>query len=59
VIVTDWEDIKRVNDRHNVAATPREAVALCVNAGIDMSMVPTDFSFYDLLIEALRRMKCP
>ncbi|MEO6229274.1 MAG: glycoside hydrolase family 3 N-terminal domain-containing protein [Ferruginibacter sp.] len=55
LIVTDWEDIKRVNDRHNVAATPREAVAMCVNAGIDMSMVPTDFSFYDLLIEAVQK----
>ena len=54
VIVTDWEDIKRVNEKHFVAATPREAVAICVNAGIDMSMVPNDFSFYDLLIEAVK-----
>lgn len=55
VVVTDWEDIKRLNDRHFVAATPREAVAMAVNAGIDMSMVPTDFSFYDLLIEAVNK----
>ena len=55
VIVTDWEDIKRLHDRHFVAATPREAVAMAVNAGIDMSMVPTDFSFYDLLIEAVKK----
>ncbi|CAN5396540.1 glycoside hydrolase family 3 N-terminal domain-containing protein [soil metagenome] len=59
LIVTDWEDIKRVHDRHNVAATPREAVAMCVNAGIDMSMVPTDFSFYDLLIEAVQKKEVP
>ena len=59
VIVTDWEDIKRVNDRHRVAATPREAVAICVNAGIDMSMVPMDFSFYDLLIEAVKKNEVP
>ena len=59
VIVTDWEDIKRVNDRHNVASTPREAVAMCVNAGIDMSMVPSDFSFYDLLIEAVKKNEVP
>ncbi len=59
LIVTDWEDIKRVHDRHNVAATPREAVAMCVNAGIDMSMVPTDFSFYDLLIEAVQKNEVP
>ncbi|MCW3089762.1 MAG: glycosyl hydrolase [Ferruginibacter sp.] len=59
VIVTDWEDVKRVHDRHNVAATPREAVAMCVNAGIDMSMVPTDFSFYDLLLEAVKKNEVP
>jgi beta-glucosidase len=59
LIVTDWEDIKRVHERHNVAATPREAVAMCVNAGIDMSMVPTDFSFYDLLIEAVKKNEVP
>ncbi len=55
VIVTDWEDIKRLHTWHKVAASPREAVALAVNAGIDMSMVPSDFSFYDLLIEAVKK----
>ena len=55
VIVTDWEDIKRLYTWHHVAASPREAVAMGVNAGIDMSMVPSDFSFYDLLIEAVKK----
>lgn len=59
VIVTDWEDIKRLHDRHNVASTPRAAVVMAVNAGIDMSMVPTDFSFYDLLIEAAKKGEVP
>jgi beta-glucosidase len=59
LIVTDWADIKRVNDRHSVAATPREAVAMCINAGIDMSMVPADFTFYDLLIEAVKLKEVP
>ncbi len=59
LIVTDWEDIKRVHETHHVAATPREAVALCVNAGIDMSMVPNDFSFYDLLVEAVKKKEVP
>lgn len=59
VIVTDWEDIKRLHDRHFVAATPRQAVAMAVNAGIDMSMVPSDFSFYDLLIEAVKKGEVP
>jgi len=59
VIVSDWEDIKRLHDRHNVAATPRQAVVMAVNAGIDMSMVPTDFSFYDLLLEAVKLKEVP
>ena len=59
VVVTDWEDIKRLHDRHNVASSPRQAVVMAVNAGIDMSMVPSDFSFYDLLLEAVKLKEVP
>jgi beta-glucosidase len=59
MVVTDWEDIIRLHTRHNVASTPREAVAMAINAGIDMSMVPGDFSFYDLLIEAVKKGEVP
>ena len=59
LIVSDWEDVKRIHDRHNIAATPRQAVVMAVNAGIDMSMVPTDFSFYDLLLEAAKKGEVP
>lgn len=59
VIVTDWEDIIRLHTRHNVAPTPLDAVAMAVNAGIDMSMVPMDFSFFDLLKEAVQKGKVP
>lgn len=59
VIVSDWEDIIRLHTRHNVANSPRQAVAMAVNAGIDMSMVPSDFSFYNLLIEAVKKGEVP
>ena len=59
LIVTDWEDIIRLHNRHNVAATPREAVVMAINAGIDMSMVPSNFSFYDLLLEAVKKGEVP
>ena len=59
LIVTDWEDIKRLHDRHFIASTPEQAVAMAINAGIDMSMVPPDFSFYDLLLEAVRKGDVP
>jgi beta-glucosidase len=55
VIVTDWEDIIRLHTRHLVASSPREAVVLAINAGIDMSMVPMDYSFFDLLKEAVQK----
>lgn len=50
-IVTDWADIEYLHDRHMIAATPKEAVKIAINAGIDMSMVPYKFEFADLLIE--------
>jgi len=59
VVVTDWEDIKRLYDRHFVANSPRQAVVMAINAGIDMSMVPADFSFYDLLLEAAKLKEVP
>ena len=59
LIVTDWEDIIRLNTRHLVASTPRQAVVLAINAGIDMSMVPGDFSFFDLLKEAALKKEVP
>jgi beta-glucosidase len=59
LIVTDWEDIIRLHTRHDVAATPRAAVVLAINAGIDMSMVPNDFSFFDLLKEAVQKGEVP
>ncbi len=43
VILTDWEDIRKLHDRDKVAATQKEAVKMAINAGIDMSMVPYEY----------------
>jgi beta-glucosidase len=59
VIVTDWEDIIRLHTRHLVANSPRQAVVMAINAGIDMSMVPMDYSFFDLLKEAVDKKEVP
>jgi beta-glucosidase len=59
LIVTDWEDIIRLHTRHLVANSPRQAVVLAINAGIDMSMVPGDYSFFDLLKEAVQKNEVP
>lgn len=44
--ISDWEDIIRLHTRDKVAETPEEAVRIAVMAGIDVSIVPFDFSFY-------------
>ncbi len=54
VAVSDWEDVIRLHTRHNIASTPKEAVKIAVNAGVDMSMVPLDYTFYDLLLELVQ-----
>ena len=59
LIVTDWEDIIRLHTRHLVASSPRQAVVMAINAGIDMSMVPGDYSFFDLLKEAVQKGEVP
>ena len=57
--VSDWEDIIRLYSRDKIAASPREAVKIAVMAGVDMSMVPFNFSFYDLLIDLVTRGDVP
>ena len=54
MIVTDWEDIIRLHERHKIASTPKEAVKMAINAGIDMSMVPNSFSFCEYLVELVK-----
>ena len=57
VVDSDWEDIIRLQTVHHVAATPKDAVLLAINAGIDMSMVPYDVSFATHLLELVREGK--
>ncbi len=49
-VVSDWQDIQYLYLRHRVAKDDKEAVAIAVNAGIDMSMVPTDYTFTEDLL---------
>lgn len=58
-VVSDWQDIEYLFQRHKVAKDNKEAVMLAINAGIDMSMVPLDFTFCDALIELVKENKVP
>lgn len=54
---SDWEDIIRLHTWQKVAATPKEAVEIAVNAGVDMSMVPNDYSFPKYVVELVKEGK--
>jgi beta-glucosidase len=58
-VVSDWEDIKKLVTIWHVAATEKEATRLAVMAGIDMSMVPLDYSFADHLIALVKEGAVP
>ena len=59
LIVTDWNDIYNLSDRDHIAANHKEAVALAINAGIDMAMVPSDWKFCDYLRELVGEKVVP
>ncbi|MDT7603268.1 MAG: beta-glucosidase [Acidobacteriota bacterium] len=59
VVVSDWEDIKKLVTQWHVAADEKEATRMSVMAGIDMSMVPSDYSFADDLIALVKEGKVP
>src|SRR5215471_7484994 len=59
MVVSDWEDIKKLVSQHAVAATEKDATRMAVMAGIDMSMVPSDYSFSDNLIALVKEGTVP
>lgn len=58
-VVSDWEDIKKLVTIWRIAPTEKEATRLAVMAGIDMSMVPNDYSFADHLLELVKEGAVP
>ncbi|MEA2378670.1 MAG: beta-glucosidase [Thermoleophilaceae bacterium] len=53
VVVSDWEDILRLQTVYHVAATYEDAIVMAINAGIDMSMVPIDATGFTTRLIAL------
>jgi beta-glucosidase len=58
-VVSDWEDIKKLVTQWKVAADEKEATRMSVMAGIDMSMVPSDYSFADDLVALVKEGGVP
>lgn len=59
LVVSDWRDIKKLVDVHMTAKNEREATKQAVMAGVDMSMVPSDYSFYEHLLDLVRDGEVP
>jgi beta-glucosidase len=59
IVVSDWMDIKKLVGVHHIAANEKEATRISVLAGVDMSMVPSDYSFSNLLLELVQEGKVP
>jgi beta-glucosidase len=58
-VVSDWQDIKKLVTEWRVAVDEKEATRQSIMAGIDMSMVPQDYSFSDLLLQLVNEKKVP
>jgi beta-glucosidase len=59
MLVTDWADIDNLFTRDHVAADKREAVALGINAGIDMIMDPYDPECCNVIIGLVQDDRIP
>ena len=59
MIVTDWADIHNLWTREKVARDYKDAIALAINAGVDMSMTPYDTQFCILLMELVKEGRVP
>lgn len=51
VTMSDWEDVSRLQDRHKVANSQKEAIRRAFNAGLDMNMAVSDLNTIILMEE--------
>src|SRR6185369_3062764 len=58
-VVSDWEDIKKLVSMWRIAPNEKEATRQAIMAGIDMSMVPLDYSFADHLTALVKEGSVP
>ena len=59
LLVTDWADIDNLYTRDHVAVDKREAVAMGINAGIDMIMDPYDPECVNVIVDLAEKGEIP
>jgi beta-glucosidase len=52
-VVTDWQDIENIYRRDKMTKSIKEAIALAINAGNDMAMIPYDYKAFTTDLVAL------
>lgn len=59
MLITDWADVNNLYTREMVARDKKEALAMAINAGIDMVMEPYNPDACDLIVELAKEGKIP
>ncbi|MBQ9411003.1 MAG: glycoside hydrolase family 3 C-terminal domain-containing protein [Bacteroidales bacterium] len=59
MIVTDWADVQELTRLFKVTENAKDAIALAINAGIDMIMVPSTVEYGPLLKELVDEKRVP
>ncbi|MBC6460474.1 glycoside hydrolase family 3 N-terminal domain-containing protein [Actinomadura sp. HBU206391] len=60
VVITDWRDVKALEESYHIAGDYKHAIAASVNAGVDMAMEPYSAKeFTDGLLAAVREGLVP
>lgn len=57
VIITDWGDLENLRVRDRIASSKKEAVMMAVNAGVDVLLVPSEYTYNVLLKELVEEGK--
>ncbi|MBB4078155.1 beta-glucosidase [Lewinella aquimaris] len=54
LLVSDWQDVRYLYERHKVASNLKEAVRMAIGAGMDMSMTAVTTEFPDVVVELVQ-----
>ncbi|WP_198661626.1 glycoside hydrolase family 3 N-terminal domain-containing protein [Lewinella sp. IMCC34183] len=54
LVVSDWQDVRYLYERHHVARDLKEAVKMSIDAGLDMSMTAVTTDFPEMVVELVQ-----
>ncbi len=54
LLVSDWQDVRYLYERHMVATNLKDAVRMAIDAGMDMSMTAVTTDFPEIVVELVQ-----